>query len=117
MTDYETTDTGHRVEFQSGMRRDASLNKPRYDLCVPLDCEHPMLLRWAELMARGAKKYGERNHEQANSQEELDRFRESAFRHFMAWFMGLEDGEDHAAAVYFNVQGAEYTKDRIKGDK
>ena len=109
---YETKDSGHRVEFQSGMRRDATIGKPRYDLIIPRDCREPMLKRWAELMERGASKYTERNWEQANSQEELDRFVESAFRHFIQWAMGLDD-EDHAAAVMFNIQGAEYTKERL----
>jgi hypothetical protein len=43
----------------------------------------------------------------ARGLEEYERFRESAFRHFLQWFNGETD-EDHAAAVYFNINGAEY---------
>jgi hypothetical protein len=31
----------------------------------------------------------------------------------MQWYYGDEPEEDHAAAVFFNINGAEYTKDRI----
>jgi hypothetical protein len=77
-------------------------------------CERPpMLVRWAELMGRGAMKYGERNWEKACSVEELERFKASAFRHMLQWYYGLDKEEDHAAAVFFNIAGAERTKVRI----
>jgi hypothetical protein len=57
--------------------------------------------------------YGERNWELANSQDELDRFQESAFRHFMAWICGERD-EDHASAIFFNLLGYETTKYKIE---
>ena len=53
---YQTKDSGKRVEFKSGMRRDSTEGKPRYDL-IPLE----PLKRLAELYARGAEKYGDRN--------------------------------------------------------
>jgi len=43
--------------------------------------------------------------------EEYEDFRASAFRHFIKWMKGQTD-EDHAAAVFFNIQGAEYVKGR-----
>lgn len=52
-----------------------------------------------------------RNWEKANTQEDLQRFKESAARHFMSWFKGKDD-EDHASALFFNVQGVEYIKNR-----
>lgn len=73
----------------------------------------PMLVRWAELMGRGAQKYGERNWEKAATEEELARFKASAFRHFVQWFYGMNPEEDHAAAVFFNISGAEYVKARM----
>jgi len=112
---YDTEDTGDRVQFDSGMQREPSDGKTRYDLLIPE--EHPessMLIRWAELLTRGASKYEPRNWENANSDEEYDRFKESAFRHFMQWYLG-EGQEDHAAAVFFNIQGAEYTIARLTG--
>ncbi len=110
---YITRDSGARAEFGSGMVRDTNDGKPRFDLITPafLPFEQQMLTRWASLMARGAEKYDARNWEKAKGTEELARFRDSAFRHFMQWFCGTyadQDAEDHAAAVMFNIQGAEY---------
>lgn len=106
---YETKDSGKRIEFPSGMRRDVDDNKPRYDLIY-----EPMLTRWAELMARGALKYGEGNWLLADSQEELKRFQASGFRHFVQWIRGDED-EDHAAAVFYNIAACEYLKRKLYG--
>lgn len=104
---FETKDSGKRVKFDSGMNRDTDEGKPRYDLIWL-----PGLKRYAELMARGAKKYGERNWEKANSQEEMNRFRASAARHFMQWMSGELD-EDHASAVKFNIDAYERTKEKL----
>jgi hypothetical protein len=115
MTQFETKDSGTRQPYDSGMVRDADTDKPRYDLISPLDQEYAdqMLTRWAWLMARGAGKYGVRNWELADSDTECQRFRGSALRHFMQWYYGIDDGEDHAAAVMFNVAAAEYVKARM----
>lgn len=104
---FQTKDSGERVDFPSGMRRDSDDGKPRYDL-IP----EPMLTRWAELMARGAKKYGENNWLLANSPEELQRFKASAYRHFVAWLRGDED-EDHGVAVFYNISAAENVKGKL----
>lgn len=107
---YVTKDSGERAEFDSGMVRDTNAGKPRFDLLVaegiPFDAQ--MLTRFAALMARGAEKYTDRNWEKANSREEYERMKESAFRHFMQWYCGNDD-EDHAAAVFFNIMAAEAT--------
>lgn len=108
---FVTKDSGARQEYPTGMRRDVQTGKPRYDLVIPKKMKHNMFQRWAELMGRGAEKYGDRNWELARTQEEYDRFMESAFRHFMQWYSGEAD-EDHAAAVFFNIQCAEYVKER-----
>lgn len=113
---WETKDSGERAQFSTGMHRDITKGKARYDLIIPLGCKEPMLKRWAELMERGAQKYNERNWEKAKTEEELHRFRESAFRHFLQWFLNEED-EDHAAAILFNVQGAEWVKERLNEKK
>ena len=75
-----------------------------------------MIYRWADLLARGAIKYTKRNWERAKTNEELERYYASAARHFAQWMSGLTD-EDHAAAVIFNIQGAEYTIWRMKNEK
>lgn len=115
---WQTKDSGKRAEFDSGMVRDTEEGKPRFDLLLPLDVpfKEQMLTRFADLMARGAEKYTERNWEQANSQSELDRYYSSAFRHFMQWVMGETD-EDHAAAVFFNINAAETVKYKMKTKK
>lgn len=108
MSGFVTKDSGERQTFSTGMQRDSGQKDLRPDLLPG-----PMLIRWAELMGRGAQKYGERNWEKAATEEELARFKVSAFRHFVQWFYGLNPEEDHAAAVFFNVAGAEYVKERI----
>lgn len=107
---FAVKDSGVRSEYKSGMKRDTNEGKVRYDLVVPENMKNPMLRRWADHMTKGAVKYGDRNWEKATGEDELKRFRESAFRHFMQWYMGEID-EDHAAAAYFNIQGAEYVKE------
>lgn len=109
MSDFITKDSGERQTFETGMQRDSGQKDLRPDLVYG-----PMLVRWSELMGRGAQKYGERNWEKAATKEELARMRASAFRHFVQWFYGLNPEEDHAAAIFFNVSGAEYVKARLQ---
>lgn len=96
-----------RQKFASGMVRDVNDDKTDYTLVM----DGPMFERWAEQLTRGGRKYDKRNWLQAEGPDELSRFRESALRHFIQWFRGDTD-EDHAAAVFFNVNGAEYVKER-----
>jgi hypothetical protein len=105
--EFKVKDSGERLDFKSGMRRDVNTGKIRYDL-IPLF----MLKRWAVHMTKGAEKYGENNWQLANSGEEYGRFKESAFRHFMQWYEGDVD-EDHAAATFFNITASEYLKSRL----
>jgi len=112
--EYVTKDSGERQDYASGMRRDVQHGKPDFSLLLTeLPYDKQLLTRWAALMERGATKYGRRNWQLANSQEELDRFQASAFRHFIQWITGETD-EDHAAAVLFNINAAEYVKEKIK---
>lgn len=100
-------DSGQRQEFDSGMVRDTDDGKVQYALIA----DGPMLKRWAEHLTKGAVKYDARNWMKAEGEAEYNRFRESAFRHFMQWYYGESD-EDHAAAVFFNINGAEYVEGR-----
>ena len=108
-------DSGTRKEFASGMVRDTAEDKPRFDLVIPegIPYEELMLTRWAELLRKGAVKYSERNWEKADGEEELIHAKASAFRHFMQWFSGETD-EDHAAAVFFNINEVETIKYKQK---
>ncbi len=102
---FAVKDSGQRQQFESGMVRDVTEGKTDYSLTL----DGPMFERWAVHLTKGAAKYDKRNWMQAQGAEELDRFRESAFRHFLQWYRGETD-EDHAAAVFFNINGAEFVK-------
>lgn len=109
MTDFQIKDSGERQQFESGMVRDVATNKVDYSLIL----DGPMFKRWAQHLTSGAIKYAKRNWMKASGDTELERFRESAIRHFIQWYYGDID-EDHAAAVFFNINGAEYVNDRVK---
>ena len=107
MSEFEVKDSGTREEFEGGMVRDTTAGK--VDPTLVLD--GPMLERWAEHLSKGAVKYSKRNWMLAKGDTEYERFQESAFRHFLQWMRGDRD-EDHAAAVFFNINGAEYVRER-----
>jgi Domain of unknown function (DUF5664) len=107
---FVTKDSGKREEFSTGMVRDTQDDKPRYDL---IGSGWELITRWAQLMGRGAIKYGELNFEKAATEAEMLRFRASALRHTIQWFRGDTD-EDHAAAICFNVAGCEMVKAKLR---
>lgn len=104
-SDFVVKDSGARQVFSTGMHRDLQDDKVRYDLVF----DGPMLERWAAHLTKGAQKYSPRNWCLASTEEEMDRFRSSAARHFFQWMAG-DRLEDHASAVYFNINGAEYVR-------
>lgn len=106
--DFVIKDSGERKAFSGGMVRDITEGKTDYSLVL----DGPMFDRWAVHMTKGASKYAKRNWMLATGQEELERFRESALRHFIQWYRGAID-EDHASAVFFNVNGHEYVKGKL----
>lgn len=104
---FTVKDSGVREQFDSGMVRDTTEGKTDYALVL----DGPMFKRWATHLTKGAIKYAKRNWMQANGDAELERFKESALRHFIQWYYGDRD-EDHAAAVFFNINGAEYVREQ-----
>lgn len=94
MSEFVTKDSGTREEYESGAQRDTQEGKPRYDLVSPAP-----LKRVAELMARGAVKYGDNNWTKGMPSS---RFLASLMRHVEAYRLGERD-EDHLAAVVFNA--------------
>lgn len=96
------------------MVRDVNEWKARFDLLLPLGVpyDEQFLTRIANLMTRWAIKYDARNWEKAQTDEEYNRFRESALRHMMQWYC-WDESEDHGAAVFFNILWAETTKYKI----
>jgi hypothetical protein len=106
------------------MVRDTTEGKFRPDLVR----DGPMFLRWVIHLTKGAVKYAARNWMLATGQVEYDRFLESADRHYEIWRTWRKDGiniedpnnptteplkEDHAAAIYFNVNGLEYVAGKM----
>lgn len=76
--------------------------------CLSLD------QRRAALMKRGAIKYNRGNWKKANTEEELDRFKDSLLRHTEQYVMGKTD-EDHATAILFNAGGCAMVEDKLSG--
>jgi hypothetical protein len=68
--------------------------------------------RYAALMMRGAIKYSEKNWMKAEGDAEFKRFKSSFCRHFKQYIKGELD-EDHGAAVFFNLNGAEYVSHKL----
>jgi len=121
MTDkhkFITKDSGKRLNFKSGMVRDIDIDKPSLYYWIPQDIPYKeqVWTRLGHLATRGANKYGCRNMDKANSIEELERFRNSAFRHMLQWLCNETD-EDHMAGAVFNILQAENVKWRIKHKK
>lgn len=116
-SEFITRDSGERQEYDSGMVRDTQSGKPRFDLLFPQGVPYgaQFLTRVAELLARGAEKYSDRNWEKATGSDELDRFKSSALRHLTQWVTDQTD-EDHAAAVVFNLLAYETTKWKIENE-
>lgn len=106
--EFQVKDSGKRTKFSTGMVRDVTDGKTDFALAV----DGPMFERLAAHLTKGAVKYEKRNWMKAKTPAELERFRESAFRHFWQWWRGDTD-EDHAAAVFFNINAAEYVKSRL----
>jgi len=111
---FTVKDSGKRRTFASGVVRDVSEGKTQYHRVL----EGPMFRRWADHLTKGAEKYpdnedGSANWSKARNRPEYLRFKESALRHFVAWYYGEHD-EDHASGVFFNINGAEYVKTKSK---
>lgn len=107
-------DSGERQTFASGSIRDTATGKIKWSRIT----FGPMMRRWAEHLTKAEEKYpdptpGIPNFSLISTTEELVRYKESAFRHFMAWFLGDVD-EDHAAATFFNINGVEMIKEKQK---
>lgn len=112
--DFTIKDSGARQEFAGGMVRDTTEGKTDY-LNILLG---PMLDRWATHATKGRQKYpdpepGVPNWTLAAGREELVRAQDSALRHMIQWLRGDLD-EDHAAAVLFNINLAEYVVARLE---
>lgn len=115
MDNYEVKG-GEKQQSESGMERHVEAMKIDYSLAL----DGPMFERLALHLSKALKcnggDYDERNWMKASTQEDADRFKRSAVRHFYQWMRGDQD-EDHAAAVMFNINGYEYTIKRLEPRK
>ena len=109
MGKYTVKDSGRRKRFEGGGVRDTDDDKVDYSLVF----DGPMLDRWAEHLTKGARKYEPRNWMRFCDEEAYQHAVRSAVRHMRQWLRGDED-EDHAAAVFFNINVAEYLRPRLR---
>jgi hypothetical protein len=106
--EFVVKDSGDRMQFASGMIRDTATDKLNYMLAF----DGPMFERWVEHLNKGAKKYAPRNWMKAESVDEMDRAYESLARHYFQYING-DRTEDHAAAIFFNLNLIEYIRGKI----
>lgn len=114
-TPFTVKDSGKREEYASGMVRDTE--EAKIDYLRALD--GPLFERYAAHLTKAAtEKYhdpepGIPNWTLAEGRHELARARKSALRHLIQWLRGKTD-EDHAAAVIFNMNLAEYVSLKLR---
>jgi hypothetical protein len=104
---YEVKDSGARQELGGGVR-DTEEGKTDYTLIL----DGPMYDRWAEHLTKGAKKYAARNWMgfKSDPAAATERAKRSLMRHLRQYMRGDRD-EDHAAAIFFNVNVIEYLRE------
>jgi hypothetical protein len=119
MRGFITKDSGKRFESPDGMVRDTSEGKPQFTLLFPKDVpfEDQLMTRVADLYHRGGVKYGARNWEKSSTEEALAKHEDCLMRHVIKFLLGVEDGEDHAAAVVWNVNAVDLTRRKIREKK
>lgn len=105
---FTVKDSGERQDMGGGMVRDTEEGKTDYTYCLT----GPMLRRWNEHLQKGAEKYDRDNWTKGVNYEALERYKRSALRHLIQYLNG-DRSEDHAAAVFFNLNGAEYVRERL----
>lgn len=96
-----------QITMPSGMVRGTETGKPDFTLV-----DLTMLERWAVHMTAQIDAKGHNNWRLAGSTDDLERFRRSAWRHFVQWMRGDTD-EDHAAALMFNIAGVELVRGKL----
>ena len=107
-------DTGRRETDDDGMVREPDADMPDFTLIFPegIPFEFQPMVKFAQHMANGAKKYSHRNWEHANSPAALERYKRSLWRHVTALQLDLDD-EDHASAAMFNIMAIVFLKYKL----
>jgi len=113
---YVTRDSGEKAVHSDGVQRDKESGKTKFTLMFPegVPMEQQLIVRVAELYTRGAEKYGDRNWENSCAPDTLVHHRDALWRHFMNFYFDVQDGEDHAAAIVWNINAVELTRRNIE---
>lgn len=104
-----TKDSGRRAQHSDGVVRDTDQGKTKFTLMFPegVPMDQQLIVRIAELYTRGGEKYGDRNWENSKSADTLKHHTDALWRHFMNFFFNVQDSEDHAAAIVWNINAVE----------
>ena len=107
-----STEHGMHVNEHGG-NRDSAKGKLDYTL-IPI----PALKRVAQHYLNGANKYGRGNWLKLDTPEDIERYRQSMFRHLIE-YLGGEASEDHLAAVVWIAMALLYYEEttEVKMDK
>lgn len=117
---FEVKGGGPQTIGAGGMVRSAVGDKTDFSLAL----DGAMFRRWADHLTRATRppaSYPKRNWLKATTGDltarraTMERAKESAVRHFMQWYRGDSD-EDHAAAVFFNINVHETVKEVVDED-
>lgn len=101
-------DRGVTKRHASGFVRSDDVGKPDY---TTLDLD--FLERWAVHMTANIADKGHNNWRNASTPEDVERCKQSAWRHFIAW-LNDETDEDHAVALVFNIATAEHARKSMR---
>lgn len=113
---FVTRQEGEEAVHSDGVRRDTDQDKTLFTLLFPkgVPMDEQLIVRVAELYTRGGKLHGLRNWENSRAEDTLEHHTEALWRHFMKFFFDVQDGEDHAAAVVWNVNAVDLTRRNIR---
>jgi hypothetical protein len=103
---FEIKDSGKREEFSTGSKRDVQDGKPRYEL-IPSEPLYDLAMHYTN----GSKKYGDDNWRKG---QPIKRMFASLLRHVHSYLSGVNDGEDHGAAIAWNSFAIKWTRLQIK---
>jgi hypothetical protein len=100
-----TSGNGMHVN-ENGGSRDSADDKLDYTL-LPI----PALNRITQHYVNGLKKYGRNNWHKLSTPEDIERYKQSMFRHLIQYLEG-KDNEDHLAAVVWNAMALLYFEEK-----
>lgn len=114
-SDFVVRDSGKKAQYDDGMQRDDPTGKPKFRLLWPegVPYEEQLMYRVAMHYMLGGMKYGDRNWEKSCTGESLAAHADAVERHFQKFLSGVEDGEDHAAAVVWGINAVLLTRRNI----